>query len=151
MTWVFQLNSPNYTDEPANNILAYTGTLNNDEYNRCGDKPGCFILKETRADIALSNPRQLKTPSSTPTAVAARCAAAQISKSINNNNIYLLSPITLLKQIFIWFQSLHVTFRVYASLLHACNSNLRLTLILTKKACMLQDMNSDGLLSTLMT
>ena len=44
-------------DKPANNLLAYTGTLNNDGCNRCGDKPRWFILKETRANIALSNPR----------------------------------------------------------------------------------------------
>ena len=44
-------------DEPANNLLAYTETLNNDEYDRCGDKLEWFILKETRADIALLKPR----------------------------------------------------------------------------------------------
>ena len=44
-------------DEPANNLLAYTGTLDNDECNKHGDKPGWFILKETRADISLSKSR----------------------------------------------------------------------------------------------
>ena len=44
-------------DEPANNLLAYTGTLDNDECNRHGDKLGWFILKETREDISLSKPR----------------------------------------------------------------------------------------------
>ena len=56
MTWVFQLNAPSGMDEPANNLLAYTGTLNNDECNRCGDKPGWFILNETRADVSLQKP-----------------------------------------------------------------------------------------------
>ena len=44
-------------NEPANNILAHTGTLNNDECNRCNDKPGWFILNETKADISLPKPR----------------------------------------------------------------------------------------------
>ena len=48
---------PSCIDEPANNLLGYTKTLNNDEYDRCGDKPGWFILKETREDIALPNRR----------------------------------------------------------------------------------------------
>ena len=69
-------------DEPANNIFTYTETLNKDEYDGCSDKPEWFILKETRANIALSKPHELKTPFSTPTAVAARCAATQSSKSI---------------------------------------------------------------------
>ena len=63
MTWVFQLNAPSCTDEPANNLLAYTGTLNNDECNRYGDKPGWFILKETRADVSLPKSPSLKTSS----------------------------------------------------------------------------------------
>ena len=53
----FPAECPSYTTEPANNLLAYTGTLNNDECNRCGEKLGWFILKETRADIAMPNPR----------------------------------------------------------------------------------------------
>ena len=53
----FSAKCPKCTDEPANNLLAYTGALNNDECNRCGHKPGWFILKETRVDIALSNSR----------------------------------------------------------------------------------------------
>ena len=44
-------------DEPTNNLLAYIGTLNNDECNRCGDKRGWFILNETRVDISLPKPR----------------------------------------------------------------------------------------------
>ena len=36
-------------DEPTNNLLAYTEALNKDEYDRFGDKPEWFILKETRA------------------------------------------------------------------------------------------------------
>ena len=43
-------------DERANNLLAYTETLNKDEYDRCGDKPEWFILKETSANIALPKP-----------------------------------------------------------------------------------------------
>ena len=58
MTWGFPAKSPpSCTNQPANNLLAYTETLNNDEYDRCGDKPGWFILKETKADIALPNLR----------------------------------------------------------------------------------------------
>ena len=53
----FPAKCPSCTDEPTNNLLAYTETLNNDEYDRCGDKPEWFILKETMADIALSKPR----------------------------------------------------------------------------------------------
>ena len=58
MNWGFPAKYPlSCIDEPANNLLAYTETLNNDEYDRCGDKPGQFILKENREDIALLNPR----------------------------------------------------------------------------------------------
>ena len=57
MIWVSQLNAPSCTDEPANNLLAYTGTLDNDEFNRHSDKPRWFILKETREDISLLKPR----------------------------------------------------------------------------------------------
>ena len=77
MTYIFHLNAPSCTDEPGNNLLAYTGTLNNDECNRFGDKLGWFVLNETRADVSLLKPRQLKTLSSTPTVLAAQFAATQ--------------------------------------------------------------------------
>ena len=57
MTWVLQLNAPICTDEPANNLLAYTEALNKDEYDSWADKPEWFILTETRVDIALPKPR----------------------------------------------------------------------------------------------
>ena len=57
ITGVSELNAPSYMDEPANNLRTYTGILNNDECNRYGDKPGWFILKETRADVSLPKPR----------------------------------------------------------------------------------------------
>ena len=54
---VSQLNPPNCTNEPVNNILAYTEALNKDEYDICDEKPEWFILNETREDIALPKPR----------------------------------------------------------------------------------------------
>ena len=54
MTWGFRAKFlPNCMDEPVNNLLEYTKTLNNDEYDRCGDKPRWFILKETRVEPLL--------------------------------------------------------------------------------------------------
>ena len=49
------------------------------------DKTRWFILKETRVDISLLNPRSLKTSSSTQKIAAACCVACQ--KLQMNNNI----------------------------------------------------------------
>ena len=57
MTRVSQLNAPSCMNDLANNLWTYTGTLDNDECNKHGDKLGWFILKETRADVSLPKSR----------------------------------------------------------------------------------------------